>query len=80
MGAFGLITVGAWGFGIVLGWAMAFVGPSRAGLGFRLLVAIAAIASLSGFGAVAIGAGCAGLALGVIAHEALILALRRRIA
>lgn len=71
--------IGAFGFGLVVGWASAFTAASVAGMGFRLLFAVAAIASLAGFGAGAITSGGIGLAAGMFGHEALIAALERRV-
>lgn len=68
-----LDTVGALGFGLVLGWASAFVALSPHGSAFRLLAVLAATA-FAGL------LGLAGALLGLAAHEIMIAALRRRIA
>ena len=79
-GGSSVTALGALGYGLVLGWASAFVAPTRAGLMFRALAIGAAAIGLIGFGWMAALLGFTGAALGMAAHELLVVSIGRRVA
>lgn len=74
-----MIAAGALCFGLVLGWAAGFIGWSPDGLAVRVLAAAALVITLFALGSAALAAGLAGAAIGTLAHEAFLAALRHQV-
>lgn len=73
-----MLLTGALAFGGVLGWAAAFVEPVRAGLLYRLGVAVLGAAALVGFGWPAMAATLSGIAAAMFGHDYFAAIIRRR--
>jgi hypothetical protein len=74
-----MLLIGTLAFGGVLGWAAAFVEPVRAGLIYRLCVAVLGAAILFEFGWPVLTAALAGAAAGMFGHDVFAGVIRRRI-
>jgi hypothetical protein len=73
-----LIAAGAFGLGLVVGWAAGFVGWSWAGLAYRFAAGAAVALSVARFGLTPLLLAVAATAIGAAAHETMLSAVRRR--